>query len=309
MWCAILANRQIQLRDLHSVKDLSTNLNTHTHKDTLTHTHTKTLTHTYTQNQGLAEHPGCGLWWSSITPHRWIYFLPSIMLGVPDLAARQTWVQITALLLTSCLAFGRWPHLSLSIFICTTEVLAVLTLQGCCGDREKVCKVLSTEASSAQQTTVIHSSFSFFSFFSSSSLLPAPFLLSFAPSSFSHLPPPTPQHQPPARPAPAGVVQPPGIQGPADLWCAGRVQNEVMKGLFIHTASFTKDYWKFPWLKNVWNVLVHTDRIKFQILPNWSTGAISPSSPISILPQISYWPVPKILFQEFPSWRSRNDSD
>lgn len=104
MWCAILANRQIQLRDLHSVKDLSTNLNTHTHKDTLTHTHTKTLTHTYTQNQGLAEHPGCGLWWSSITPHRWIYFLPSIMLGVPDLAARQTWVQITALLLTSW-----WP--------------------------------------------------------------------------------------------------------------------------------------------------------------------------------------------------------
>ena len=122
----------------------------------------------------------------------------------------------------------------------------MLTLQGCCGDREKVCKVLSTEASSAQQTTVINSSFSFFSFFSSSSLLPAPFLLSFAPSSFSHLPPPIPQHQPPARPAPAGAVQPPGIQGPADLWCAGRVQNEVMKGLFIHTASFTKDYWKFP---------------------------------------------------------------
>lgn len=26
MWCAILDNRQIQLRDLHSVKDLSTNL-------------------------------------------------------------------------------------------------------------------------------------------------------------------------------------------------------------------------------------------------------------------------------------------
>lgn len=31
------------------------------------------------------------------------------------------------------------------------------------------------------------------------------------------------------------------MEGPADLWFAGRIQNEVMKGLFIPAASFMKD--------------------------------------------------------------------
>lgn len=91
MWCAILDNRQIQLRDLHSVKDLSTNL----------------------EKKKKFPEPAMeqSSWLSVVTPShntvgKYIPF-PALWLGVLDLGGRQTRAQITALLLTSCMTFGK----------------------------------------------------------------------------------------------------------------------------------------------------------------------------------------------------------
>lgn len=100
---------------------------------------------------------------------------------------------------------------------------------------------------------VINSPISFF--LSPSSLLPVSlfiFPLSlFLSLSYFLLSPPVPQYQPPAPPAPLDIVLPLWIKEPADLWFVGRAQNEDVKGLFIHTALFIKQCWKFPWLPDV----------------------------------------------------------
>lgn len=105
-------------------------------------------------------------------------------------------------------------------------------------------------ASSVQQTIVINSPISFF--LSPSSLLPVSlfiFSLSlFLSLSYFLLSPPVPQYQPPA---PLDIVLPLWIKEPADLWFVGRAQNEDVKTLFIHTALFIKQRWKFPWLPDV----------------------------------------------------------
>lgn len=64
-------------------------------------------------------------WLSVVTPShntvgKYIPF-PALWLGVLDLGGRQTRAQITALLLTSYMTFGKWPSFSLNILISKAE--------------------------------------------------------------------------------------------------------------------------------------------------------------------------------------------